>query len=217
MAISKVTLNGTTLMDATTATAAAADITAPKTAMLANGVVTTGTGSGGGSGGGEIVVASGEFIGPDTTNGRTTITVGTKMPQTDFYVLIKAKNGSVLPRDSNYTIIVFCAFLPSQMGRFNLSSAGVASFVPLFSIDDDNEGTITTKSATNAIVVGTWMRNGTLSNWAPSEFKINREATEFSIYFGQGNFAYKIPSTLTYEYQIVYFGDSPNTDVIEIS
>lgn len=50
MAISKVTLNGTTLMDATTATAAAADITAPKTAMLANGVVTTGTGSGGGGG-----------------------------------------------------------------------------------------------------------------------------------------------------------------------
>lgn len=32
-------------MDSTTATAAAADITAPKTAMLANGVMTTGTGS----------------------------------------------------------------------------------------------------------------------------------------------------------------------------
>ena len=48
MAVSKVILNSTTLMDATTATAAAADITAPKTAMLANGVMTTGTGSGGG-------------------------------------------------------------------------------------------------------------------------------------------------------------------------
>ena len=36
-------------MDATTATAAAADITAPKTAMLADGVMTTGTGSGGGT------------------------------------------------------------------------------------------------------------------------------------------------------------------------
>lgn len=33
-------------MDATTATAAAGDITSPKTAMLADGVVTTGTGSG---------------------------------------------------------------------------------------------------------------------------------------------------------------------------
>ena len=54
MAISKIvykeSANATpvTWMDATTATAAAADITAPKTAMLADGVLTTGTGSGGG-------------------------------------------------------------------------------------------------------------------------------------------------------------------------
>lgn len=39
-------------MDATPATAAAADILAPKTAMLADGVMTTGTGTGGGGGGG---------------------------------------------------------------------------------------------------------------------------------------------------------------------
>lgn len=48
MAVSKVILNNTTLIDATTATATAADITSPKTAMLADGVMTTGTGSGGG-------------------------------------------------------------------------------------------------------------------------------------------------------------------------
>lgn len=54
MAISKVIYKsssqdtGTVWMDATPATAAAADITAPKTAMLADGVLTTGTGSGGG-------------------------------------------------------------------------------------------------------------------------------------------------------------------------
>ena len=54
MAISKVIYKtssqdtGTVWMDATPATAAAADITAPKTAMLADGVLTTGTGSGAG-------------------------------------------------------------------------------------------------------------------------------------------------------------------------
>ena len=53
MAISKVvykeSANATpvTWMDATSATASASDITAPKTAMLANGVLTTGTGGGG--------------------------------------------------------------------------------------------------------------------------------------------------------------------------
>lgn len=57
MAISKVIYKtspqdtGTVWMDATPATAAASDITAPKTAMLADGVLTTGTGSGGGGGG----------------------------------------------------------------------------------------------------------------------------------------------------------------------
>ena len=60
MAFSKIILNGTTLMDATPATAAAEDIVAPKTAMLANGIVTTGTGSGGGGvgEGGTVTVAS---------------------------------------------------------------------------------------------------------------------------------------------------------------
>ena len=53
MAISKVIYKSSpnatpeTWMDATTATAAAADITSPKTAMLADGVVTTGTGTAG--------------------------------------------------------------------------------------------------------------------------------------------------------------------------
>ena len=46
-AVSKVTLNGTTLMDATTATATASEIIAPYTAMTADGVMTTGTGSSG--------------------------------------------------------------------------------------------------------------------------------------------------------------------------
>lgn len=54
MAIAKVIFKsnpnaaGETWIDASTATATAADITAPKTAMLADGVMTTGTGSGGG-------------------------------------------------------------------------------------------------------------------------------------------------------------------------
>lgn len=53
MAISKVIYKSSasatpvTWMDATPATAAAADITSPKTAMLADGVITQGTGSGG--------------------------------------------------------------------------------------------------------------------------------------------------------------------------
>jgi hypothetical protein len=42
-AVSKVTLNGQTLMDATTATASANEIISPYTAMTADGVMTTGS------------------------------------------------------------------------------------------------------------------------------------------------------------------------------
>lgn len=216
MAISKVTLNGTTLMDATTATAAAADITAPKTAMLANGVVTTGTGSGGGGGGGATLVASGEFIGPDTTNGRTAITIGNKMAIKDFYVLINAKDGE-LPRDTYYTIVAFSVFCPSAIGSYTFGSTGDATFVPAFSVDDNNDGTITTVQHTVPLKSGVLMRNGAMSDWIPSTFITGKSNDGFYVYFGQSNSSYKIPSTLTYEYQIVYFGDSPNTDVIEIS
>lgn len=45
--VSKVILNGTTLIDATSATATADKIISPYTAMLADGTVTTGTASGG--------------------------------------------------------------------------------------------------------------------------------------------------------------------------
>ena len=47
-AVNKVTLNGETLIDATTATASANKIILPYTAMTADGVMTTGTASGGG-------------------------------------------------------------------------------------------------------------------------------------------------------------------------
>lgn len=81
-------------MDATSATAAAADITAPKTAMLANGVVTTGTGSGGGGGGGYFAVA---YL-TDTITNRT-IQVGSGSRQ-------NMANGGKYSFNSGDTIII---------------------------------------------------------------------------------------------------------------
>lgn len=78
MAISKIIYKtspqdtGTVWMDATPATAAAADILAPKTAMLADGVMTTGTGSGGG-GGGLTLLATDEVTVSTTSTSSTTI------------------------------------------------------------------------------------------------------------------------------------------------
>lgn len=70
MAISKVIYKSSpnatpeTWMDATPATAAAADIIAPKTAMLADGLLTVGTGSGGGASN----VVTGKFKGTNSNS-----------------------------------------------------------------------------------------------------------------------------------------------------
>lgn len=68
MAISKIIYKtspqdtGTVWMDATPATATASDITAPKSAMLADGVMTTGTGSGGGGGSSTVTLVPHQSI-----------------------------------------------------------------------------------------------------------------------------------------------------------
>ena len=80
-AVSKVTLNGQTLMDATTATASANEIISPYTAMTADGVMTAGTGSAGGAPwtNDETVLASGTFDSATQTAWHTTpigLTIG---------------------------------------------------------------------------------------------------------------------------------------------
>lgn len=63
-------------MDSTTATAAAADILAPKTAMLADGVMTEGTGSGGGPTVTGIAINGGTFTVESSYSGTKTIAHG---------------------------------------------------------------------------------------------------------------------------------------------
>lgn len=88
MAISKVVYKSSasatpvTWMDATPATALAADIMSPKTAMLADGVLTTGTGSGGGGG---LVYETGTFT-PTTDIERPSISFSNSHSGLAIYV-----------------------------------------------------------------------------------------------------------------------------------
>ena len=99
MAISKVVYKSSssatpvTWMDATTATAAAADIIAPKSAMLADGVVTTGTGSGGAS------VTVNDYLAGTWPSGDITITAATSLSKgqlTDNTAITSITSSTVL-------------------------------------------------------------------------------------------------------------------------
>ena len=108
MAISKVIYKSSasatpvTWMDATPATAAAADIISPKTAMLADGVVTQGTGSGGITPTGNInITQSGET---DVTNYATaTVPAGTAGTPSATKGTVSNHSVSVTPSVTNTT------------------------------------------------------------------------------------------------------------------
>ena len=212
MAISKITLNGTTLMDATTATAAAGDITAPKTAMLADGVVTTGTGTGGGGGGGETT-----FTGGDAQD--ITISIGTKMAQRDFYLKITAQTGTEFTYDTYYKFADIIWLCLSGIAHYDLSTNGTKkTAISDLSYTVNNDGTITTSAVGDNVSVGSNIRNtSTTKNGSANQYKITKDNNGFSLYLGNSNASYRFPSTVTYAYEIVYFGSNAATDIVEVA
>ena len=171
---------------------------------------------GGGSESGTVVVASGEFIG-NSAGGRQTISIGTAMPQTDFYVLIKAKDNSEYIRDDYYSLTFIAMTVLSAIGHYDLSSDGEdRSFVPNFSVYDNNNGSLTEKSTGFIVKGGGRIHNGNADEMVWNTFRINRRSDTFELYFGQGNAVYNLPSNITYEYEVVYFGNNPQTDIIEL-
>lgn len=261
MAISKITYKSSpsatpeTWMDATGATAAASDITSPKTAMLADGVVTTGTGTAptgtkqisitqngtttedvaayanaeitvdvqGGGGGGFTTIASGTFIGSNNSQaaGRQFIQIGNKMAQTDFFVLVKAKNGEEFTYDSNYKWVWLYAECRKMLGYFDLSTAGNRNFISStgYSIDVNNSDAITTLNPGRLIKFGVYQRNNDLNELDYNTFQIVRDMNQvdgFQIYLGHSNVLYPF-APITYEYEVVYFGNDPGNDIIDLS
>lgn len=176
------------------------------------GLMRSGSGSGG-----VIVVASGEFLG-NTSSGRMSIDIGNKMAQTDFYVLIKAKDDSKFERNG-YSMTYMAALVPREIGHYDLSGTGDRSFQSNFTVYDDNSGTLTAKNAGGLIKNGGRISNGNIAQVDWNTFAIGRTAQNphFYIYFGHSNAQYNLPSNVTYEYEVVYFGHNPSEDIVTIS
>lgn len=168
------------------------------------------------SGGGLVTVASGTFTG-NTTSGRQSIIIGNKMASTDFYVLIKAQNDSVITRNGYSYIFIFAMCL-SELGHYDLSGSGARSFISDFAIVDNNAGTTSNKSAGRLITFGEYIGNGSIMTHVPTTFEIGKtsDGTGFYFYFGHSNASYNLPSDVTYTYEVVYFGSNPDTDIVTI-
>lgn len=140
MSISKVILNGTTLIDATTATAAASDITSPKTAMLADGVMTTGTGSGGGYSEEDINMLvsgslSGDLIYTATSIGRAFANT-TGSFSLSFPNATSIKNVAYLMESCGASSVSFPELNVTVNGNFLKGCSAVVIFAPQITIND---------------------------------------------------------------------------------
>lgn len=212
--------NATPLTDAINAlTRYANETTGASDTTLSDAVGTLIDGYGGG-GGGLTTIASGTFVGSNNTGagGRQLISIGTKMARTDFYMLVTTPNGTEIEYSSMRKIIWMYGLCFSFFGGYDLSSNGNKSFIGSnYHINSNNSGTITERSCDDLVMSGKQLFNGAVAAFSPNTFQIRKQSDHFELYFGIGNTAYIFPSEITYNYEIVYFGTNPSTDIIEIS
>lgn len=169
-------------------------------------------------GGGTVVVASGEFQGASSV-GRQTISIGNTMAATDFFMTIKAKEGSEFERSGKYSFVFLSAIGLSALGRYTLASNGTCAFSQNVHVYDNNSGTLTEKPAGRIVKDGQVINNGTVRDVDFNTFTLSRDNTNkcFNLYFGQSNSVYDLPTNITYEYEIVYFGSNPSEDIVSIT
>lgn len=198
--------------DTSDATAIASDVAQGKYFYGNEGVRTLGTRTGGGGG---IVLASGTFTGTGTWN--ATISIGEKMAQTDFFVRIMPENGSEFPYDNKYKYTVVLGMLFSNIGYYDLSTDGTDKDpISSFAVTVDNSGTISTFS-TNYISARATVRYTSVAASTINTMKITKNSSGFSIKIGQNNSAYAFASGITYNYEVIYFGSNPSTDIVEVA
>lgn len=171
-------------------------------------------------GGGLTLIASGEST-LTTSNGRTTLTIGKKMAQTDFIFRISVDDGTEYPNNNAYVYAYLSAVCYSEYGYFDLSTSGDKQFISSFSIVDNNSGTKTTNAAGRLLYLMGYIRVGNIGTGVPSYFHILRTTEDneevFKLSIGNSNNNYKFLENTNYKYEIYYFGNNPSTDIVELS
>lgn len=163
-------------------------------------------------GGGMQILSEGTFVG--SGNNLEVFEIGNKMAQTD--ILIKVSVKDTFPYDSNYKFAIIYLYLFKEDGYFDLSSNGQKSPIASRSFTVDNDGTVTTVADGGYRQYCGFVRNGSWNNLSLSDFNVIKSDTGFSIRLRHGNGSMIFPS-IEYEYSVTYFGENPDTDIIEVT
>lgn len=175
-----------------------------------------------GGGGGATVIASGTVAG----NGGygISVPVGTKMPETDFaFVIHLPKNQEITyVDDSNNQILLWIQYVVlKKTQRFDLSSvANNIKSTNTLGATVNNGGTITNLNPNGTAAIRVSSRaNGYIFAMAGNESSqtISRTATGFKVNVSSAAWMMVFRTGYTYEWEIIYFGDDPTNDIVEIS
>ena len=175
------------------------------------------------SGGAPIVVASGSFTGSGSNT--KTFTIGAKMPQTDFWLKIKPQSTAIFPYDNKENFGYCFIICMSDRNHFDLSNTGDKYGISdvSFNAYDSSSETVTVtlgnSSSGNNKVISNWVgvKNAAIVTGSFNNIKITKETTGFSILLNYSNNNYNWPSTVTYNWELVYFGNNPSTDIVEVA
>ena len=177
-------------------------------------------------GGGAVTVASGTFTGGGSY--AFNVNVGKKMPMRDYAFYFWADGEDDYAYETHYKPVLggmlvlgeLCevVYESNQAGQYDRYQYKVKKSYVV-----DNNGTDTTVSNVwGQIGSQSTIRNGGFGN------SINFQATvasnhvrkysdHWSVYMTQGNANYQYPTTITYNWKIIYFGSNPGTDIVEIA
>ena len=180
----------------------------------------------GGGGGGATVIASGTWAGNNSYN--ITVPLGKKMAQTDFVFVIYLPNETEIAyvNDGN-AVLIANAFvcIPKQISKIDLSQDGTAiQFTHGCIYNVNNEGVITQVSRGGTVAAGLHIR-ATYGSWGVFGNKTDPESAMVTMSRGSSGFAIKLnrnawqcqfKSGYTYNWGVVYFGNDPTNDIVEI-
>ena len=174
-------------------------------------------------GGGSTVLASGTFVGNNSYN--FNVGLGTKMALKNFMFVFWAQDESEYAFDTKYkyTLGVFVCEddLSHLVFESNQGTYDRYYTQSYHSYDINDSGTITNLTAWGGQGASNVFRATSGSNVAMLNGYSNTHFRKFSdhwtFYANQSNSNYLYPNTITYNWKLIYFGNDPANDIVEIT
>ena len=171
------------------------------------------TSGGGGSGDHEYtLIASGSVVG--TGSSTVNINVGKKMASTDFIFKLKSKSEEY-EITTQYKFLGIESLVSKDECHFNLYAETEASGI--FIRDAELSVGDTTVKWGQPLGACATVVNNTVTYPGLSKFSIFRENDSYKIVAGISNPVYEFVDGVEYDWEVIYIGSDPATDIIEIT